>query len=140
MAAVVELKLQLQNDIKAIDPANESARSWLSQQQVSPEVSYFVSLALEELVTNCIKYGYDDTNEHIIDVLLSLTDKTLTMIVVDDGHEFDPLLAPGPDLNLPIEDRPIGGLGIHLLRQMADDITYERRENQNRLTLTKQIS
>ena len=140
MAAVGELKLQLQNDIKAIDPANESARSWLSQQQVSPEVSYFVSLALEELVTNCIKYGYDDTNEHIIDVLLSLTDKTLTMIVVDDGHEFDPLLAPGPDLNLPIEDRPIGGLGIHLLRQMADDITYERRENQNRLTLTKQIS
>ena len=125
MAAVGELKLQLQNDIKAIDPANESARSWLSQQQVSPEVSYFVSLALEELVTNCIKYGYDDTNEHIIDVLLSLTDKTLTMIVVDDGHEFDPLLAPGPDLNLPIEDRPIGGLGIHLLRQMADDITYE---------------
>ena len=95
MAAVGELKLQLQNDIKAIDPANESARSWLSQQQVSPEVSYFVSLALEELVTNCIKYGYDDTNEHIIDVLLSLTDKTLTMIVVDDGHEFDPLLAPG---------------------------------------------
>ena len=133
------LTLRLCNTMDAIAPANEAAEAWLSKQQISPEISFFISLAIEELVTNCIKYGYDDAGEHIIDIVLSVADHTLTMTVVDDGHPFDPLSVPPPDLSLAIEDRPIGGLGIHMLRELADSMTYERRDATNRLTLVKRL-
>ncbi len=133
------LTLHLGNTMDAIAPANEAAEAWLSGQQISPEVSYFISLAIEELVTNCIKYGYDDAGEHMIDIELSVADHRLTMVVVDDGHPFDPLSVPPPDLSLAIEDRPIGGLGIHMLRELADSMTYERRAATNRLTLVKRL-
>ena len=129
--------LRVRNALEAISPANEAAEAWLSAQQVSPEVSFFVGLAIEELVTNCIKYGYDDVGEHFIDIALSVSDHTLTMVVVDDGRSFDPLAVPPPDLSLAIEDRPIGGLGIHMLRELADNVTYERRNGTNRVTLVK---
>src|SRR5947208_3667670 len=131
------LTLHVRNSDEAIPPANEAAEAWLGTQQVSPDAAFLVSLAIEELVTNCIKYGYDDAGEHTVEIVLSVADHALTMVVVDDGHAFDPLAAPPPDLTLGIEDRPIGGLGIHLLRELADDVRYERRDGANRLTLTK---
>ncbi len=131
------LSLHVRNTMDAILPATEAAETWLGEQKSSPEATYLVGLAIEELVTNCIKYGYDDPAEHIIDVELSVADHRLTMIVIDDGRPFDPLAAPRPDLSLEIEDRPIGGLGIHMLRELADDMTYERRDATNRVTLTK---
>lgn len=104
------------------------------------DVSFLVSLAIEEIVTNCIKYGYDDSDAHTIEISLSLSDGLLTMVVTDDGHPFNPLEAPPPDLSLAIEDRPIGGLGIHLLRELSDEVSYDRRDGMNRLTLTKRSS
>jgi anti-sigma regulatory factor (Ser/Thr protein kinase) len=134
------LTLQVRNTVDAIAPASGAAEEWLARQRVSPDVSFLVSLAIEELVTNCIKYGYDDAREHTIHITLSVADQTLTMLVVDDGHAFDPLTAPPPDLSLEMKDRPIGGLGIHMLRKLADDVAYERRNATNRVTLTKRIS
>jgi serine/threonine-protein kinase RsbW len=133
------LTLHVRNSVDAIGPASDAVEAWLAGQAISPEVSFFVVLAIEELVSNCIKYGYDDAGEHTIDIALSLADHTLTMIVVDDGHPFDPLSAPSPDLSLAIEDRLPGGLGIHLLRELADEMAYERRDGTNRLTLTKRM-
>ena len=138
---VVEpLTLQVRNTFSAIGPASDAAEEWLSTQGISADVTFLVSLAIEELVTNCIKYGYDDAGEHTIEIILSVADQTLTMLVVDDGHAFDPLAATPPNLDLDIEDRPIGGLGIHMLRELADNIAYERRDGTNRVTLTKRIS
>jgi anti-sigma regulatory factor (Ser/Thr protein kinase) len=134
------LALQVRNTFDAIWPATEAAEKWLARQQISADVSFLVSLAIEELVTNCIKYGYDDSGEHTIRITLSRADQSLTMLVVDDGHAFDPLAAVPPDLSAEIQDRPIGGLGIHMLRELADNIEYERRDNTNRVTLTKRIS
>ena len=62
------------------------------------------------------------------------------MEVIDDGHAFNPLEAPTPDLSLAMENRPLGGLGIHLLRKLADGITYERRNGTNRVVLTKRMA
>ena len=131
------LLLHVRNAMDAIGPANDAAEAWLTEKEAPADVSFLVSLALEEVVTNCIKYGYDDEVEHTIDVSLSYSNGALTMVIADDGHEFNPLDAPPPDLSLAIEDRPIGGLGIHLLRELSDDVTYERRDGINRLTLTK---
>jgi anti-sigma regulatory factor (Ser/Thr protein kinase) len=133
------LTLQIRNTPDAIAPAGERAEVWLEQFQPSPAALHLVLLAIEELVTNCIKYAYRDADEHIVVVELNVADRNLTLTVIDDGQPFDPLAAPRPDLTLDIEDRPIGGLGIHLLRKLADTMTYERRDDTNRLTLTKPL-
>jgi anti-sigma regulatory factor (Ser/Thr protein kinase) len=124
----------------AIAPATAQAESWLAEHQVSFEAMYLASLAIEEVVTNCIKYGYDDAKDHTVDVTFSVADGALTIEVVDDGNPFNPLEAPRPDLSLAMEDRPIGGLGLHLLRELADQVSYERRDGTNRLSLTKRMA
>jgi anti-sigma regulatory factor (Ser/Thr protein kinase) len=134
------LTLHVPGTMDAIHPATVQAETWLAEHQVSFEAMYLVSLAIEELVTNCIKYGYQDANGHTIDFLLSVDEGVLSLEVVDDGNPFNPLDAPRPDLSLPPEKRPIGGLGLHLLRELADGMRYERRDGTNRLRLTKRMS
>ncbi|HVG72776.1 MAG TPA: ATP-binding protein [Vicinamibacterales bacterium] len=134
------LTLHVPGTMDAIHPATVQAETWLAEHQVSFEAMYLVSLAIEELVTNCIKYGYQDANGHTIDFLLSVDEGVLSLEVVDDGNPFNPLDAPRPDLSLPPEKRPIGGLGLHLLRELADEMRYERRDGTNRLSLTKRMS
>jgi anti-sigma regulatory factor (Ser/Thr protein kinase) len=134
------LTLQVPGTVDAIHPATVQAEAWLVEQQVSFEAMYLVSLAIEELVTNCIKYGYKDSNSHTIDFLLRVDGQILRLEVIDDGSPFNPLEAPRPDLSLPPEQRPIGGLGLHLLRELADEMRYERRDGTNRLSLTKRMS
>ncbi len=134
------LTLEVENTHEAIATATAAAEAWLGARELPVEVNFFVNLAIEELVTNCIKYGYDDDGKHTIDIVLSVSDQALTMLAIDDGHAFDPLAAPPPDMSLELEDRPIGGLGIHLLKELSDDVQYERRDGMNRLTLIKRFS
>jgi anti-sigma regulatory factor (Ser/Thr protein kinase) len=134
------LTIEVKNTHEAIAPAAAKAEAWLEAFDPSPKAMYLVPLAIEELVTNCIHYGYDDAGEHTIVITMSVADGTLTMTVEDDGHEFDPLARETPDLTVPAEDRSIGGLGIHLLRSLSDGMAYERRNGTNRLTLTKRLA
>src|SRR6185436_19483438 len=98
-----------------------------------------VNLALDELVTNVIKYGYDDADEHRIQVTVTVDGGLLTLSMDDDGKPFNPLEAPPPDLDLPIEERPIGGLGVFIVRSLADSLAYRREQGHNILTLTKKL-
>ena len=134
------LTLQVKSAVSEIPLANETASRWLAERNVSPAADYLASLAIEELVTNCIKYGYDDKNEHVIEIELKLSAGEEVLTVTDDGHPFNPLELPAPDTNLPVEDRPIGGLGIHLLRKMSDRMDYARTDGKNRLTLRKSLA
>src|SRR3954453_1156542 len=93
--------------------AIEAASRWISEQNLSRRIDYVASLSIEELVTNCIKYAYPDSEVHLIVVELQLLDTGVLLTITDDGRPFNPLEAPAPDLNLPIEERPLGGLGIH---------------------------
>jgi anti-sigma regulatory factor (Ser/Thr protein kinase) len=136
----VSITLHVRSAIEAIGPATERAEAWLAEQRVSSDAAYLARLAIEELVTNCIKYGYDDSSDHTIDIVFAVGDGALRIEVIDDGHAFNPLEVPPPDLSLAMEDRPIGGLGIHLLRALADEITYERRDRTNRLMLMKRMT
>jgi serine/threonine-protein kinase RsbW len=133
------LTLQVRNVVEAIRPASQAAEAWLDRCGLPADARFFVSLAIEELVTNCIKHAYDDAEEHSIEIVLSVTGQALTMLVIDEGQAFDASQVPPPDLSLALEQRPIGGLGIHLLRELSDGMSYERREGKNRLTLTKRF-
>jgi anti-sigma regulatory factor (Ser/Thr protein kinase) len=133
------LTIEVANCRDAIARAGGEAERWLESYQAPPQALNLVLLAIEEVVTNCIEYGYDDAGEHTIVIVLSISDGILTMNVIDDGHPFDPFTLPPPDFSLDIQDRPIGGLGIYLLRKLADHISYERRDGTNRLTLTRRL-
>jgi len=134
-----ELTLQIQASLSAVSSANETASCWLAERNAPPEVQYLANLAVEELVTNCIKYGYEDAAEHMIEVKLQISGNELALTVTDDGRPFNPLELPEPDVRLPIEDRPIGGLGIYLLRRMSDHMDYVRVAGKNSVTLRKSI-
>jgi anti-sigma regulatory factor (Ser/Thr protein kinase) len=141
MTSGATLTLDIPGTIEAIRPATEQAEAWLAGQQVSFEAMYLASLAIEEIVTNCIKYGYTgDPKAHTIHVAFSVKDRTLGIEVADDGNPFNPLDAKAPDLSLAVEDRPVGGLGLHLLRELADAVSYERRDGSNVLRLTKRMT
>ncbi len=98
-----------------------------------------INLALEEAVSNVIFYAFDDEKEHDIKIVISLENKNLSIEIIDDGKPFDPTARKQPDVSLPAEDRPIGGLGIFLIKKMMDNVTYTRHNNLNTLTLLKNI-
>jgi anti-sigma regulatory factor (Ser/Thr protein kinase) len=98
-----------------------------------------IDLVSEELFTNIISYGYTDDAEHWIETTLSLEHGTLIMRIEDDGIPFNPLEAESPDLDSSLEERCIGGLGVHFAKHFAKDVFYERCGNKNILTLKQVI-
>ena len=99
-----------------------------------------INLLLDEIVVNIISHGYDDEGEHQILVTLALENGVLAIRVEDDGRPFNPLDVPGPNLDLPIEERPIGGLGIYIARSIADQMEHQREAGRNVLTMRKRMS
>jgi len=99
-----------------------------------------LNLVIDELVTNIINYAYRDDAEHWITVIVRFEEGSLVMRVEDDGIPFNPILSEVPDCSCPVERRVVGKLGIHLARQFADGLVYERCGNRNILTLTKRVS
>ena len=104
---------------------------------MSDATLFAVNLALEELVTNTISYGFADGSEHSITISLHVDGPDLHVRMEDDAKAFNPLESEGPDLDASLADRPIGGLGIHFVRTKMDDIRYERVGARNVLTMRK---
>jgi anti-sigma regulatory factor (Ser/Thr protein kinase) len=98
-----------------------------------------INLALEEWVVNVISYAYADTAAHAIEVRLWRQSGRLCIEIEDDGRPFDPTAHAPPDTNAPLEQRKIGGLGIHFIRRTMDLMSYRRRDNHNVLTLEKEL-
>lgn len=136
---MAEISLQIDNDFAALGPVSNQVREFLCGCDAPPAAEFLTDLVIEELVTNTIKYGYDDKAAHRIHVCIEFHDGRLCIEIRDNGHAFDPLAQEAPDLTLSAEERPIGGLGIHLVRQMTDDVRYERRGDENIVTATKQF-
>ena len=98
-----------------------------------------LNLALEEVVSNIIKYAYQDKADHEIEIQFAREDNLLTVKVKDDGEEFNVLDYPKPNINATAEERDIGGLGIHFVKQLMDNVEYEYKDNKNILVLTKNL-
>ena len=97
-----------------------------------------LQVSLEEIATNVIVHGYNNTPGHVLVVSMQADDVSLTATVVDDARPYDPLAHPEVDTTLPGELRPIGGLGIHFVKNFGHP-KYERRGNQNVLTVTRPV-
>ncbi len=99
-----------------------------------------LKLSLEEVILNIINYGYKDSRTHDINVEMELKEKLLTLKITDDAAEFNPIEYPPPDMTRPIEERGVGGLGIHIMRKLMDRVEYKRQDNKNILFLSKKIT
>ena len=122
---------QIPNRLDALMGAIRELERWLAEHDASSEARYFAQLAAEELGTNIIKYGYDDQNEHQIEIRASWEKPDLYLWLEDDGHEFNPWDRPEPDPDLSLDDRKPGGWGISLIRRMSAGFDYERRHGRN---------
>ncbi len=99
-----------------------------------------VKLAIEELVTNIILYAYGEQKNQTIQIEMECQGKRLKITVTDSGIPFNPLEKKDPDLSLSLEDRPIGGLGIFLVKQLMNEVYYERSSEKNIFTMIKDLS
>ena len=98
-----------------------------------------LNLVLEEALTNIINYGYEDEHQHVIEIQFVKADGLLKISIIDDGLAYDPTAKTDPDITLSVQDRPIGGLGILLIKKIMTTVDYQRIENKNHLMLTKNI-
>jgi serine/threonine-protein kinase RsbW len=131
------LSLHVKSDIGEIEGMTQEIASWCRKQALSEELELQIDLVLDEIVSNVIRHGLKDEKEHFIDVSLSCDEHELIVQVEDDGVPFNPLENPIPDINKPIEERRVGGLGIHLVRQIMGTLAYERRDGKNCLFIKK---
>ncbi len=132
--------LRLSNHLPDLDRLAEAVEAFGESHGFPRKMIYQVRLVLDELLTNVISYGFSDDKQHEIEVEMRLAGSKLLFRIEDDAAPFDPLQANSPDLTSSVEDRAIGGLGIHLVRKLMDLVRYERREGKNRLFLEKTIS
>lgn len=99
-----------------------------------------MQVALDEIMTNIVDYGYTDGGEHEIRVRVRVLDNALEATIEDDGQPFNPLERPTPDTHAPLRERRIGGVGLHFVRNLMTDVRYDRVGDRNRLVLRKQLT
>lgn len=131
--------LEMTNDIAELENLNQAVTEFCELHGISPKVMFAVNLAVEEIVTNIISYGYTDELVHSIVLSLCLKQETLLITVSDDAAAFNPLAIPPPDLDKPLAERDAGGLGIHFVRKVMDSVEYRRDEGRNVLMLCKKL-
>jgi serine/threonine-protein kinase RsbW len=131
-------RLDVAPDIAEIARLNDWIEACCEEAGVVDDLIFKLTLALEEAVTNVIQHAFTGaTPPHRIEVALAIDAERVTAEVIDNGHPFDPSEAPEPDRAAPLEARDVGGLGIHLIRRMMDEVEYRRIAGENRLRLQK---
>lgn len=134
-----EVSVRLLNRLDEIPRLTQVVGAFAAAHHLSDDVVFALTLSLDEIVTNVVSHAYDDANEHAIDVRLRFANGAVQARVEDDGRAFNPLDVPPPDLDTPLEQRPVGGLGLHLVRSTMDTVEYSRVGDRNVLTLTRRV-
>jgi len=133
-AKAIQSRLVVRADSAAMRQVDGFVAAFVSEGGIADDEAQRILILLEELLTNLIKYGYPNRSERgQAEIVLGLDGSRLEIEFIDDGCAFDPLAAPLPNPDEPLEARPIGGLGIHLLRSLTNEVHYERR-NENNIT------
>ena len=131
--------LVLRNHVSEIGRLVDRVEAFGAEAGLPSDVTFRLTLALDEAVSNVVRHGFTDGAEHHISVRVHVADGMVTATVEDDGVPFDPHDAPVPNLDAPIEERTPGGLGVHLVKATMDDVRYRRDGGRNVLTLTTSV-
>lgn len=134
------VQLRLDSDTTKIAAVAEQIEEWANNLNLSPKDIFQVNLAIDEILTNIISYGYDNKEQHEIKLELVYAQSCLMITITDDGKSFNPLDIEMPDVKAQLEDRPVGGLGFYLVSKVMDQVTYSRESGKNVLLLTKALT
>lgn len=126
-------------DASQLAALNQFLREFWTTAGLEPARLRSFELALEEIFLNIAMYGSRPGNARRVEVSLSLDTEAVTMTVEDDGPQFDPLSLPPPDVTASLADRRVGGLGVHLVQQVMDTVSYARIAGRNRLCMSKRL-
>jgi serine/threonine-protein kinase RsbW len=137
---VIERRTTVPADAAQLPPLVQFVQSFWAAQRLPPAEAATFELALEEVFMNVVMHGASAGPLPRVEVTLGLLENRLTMMVEDNGLEFDPTSLPAPDVTASAASRRVGGLGVFLVRQMMDAVSYERVGDCNRLKMTKQLS
>ena len=129
--------LTLHNDIKQIALLPDFVDTIATRIELDHKAASNLNLALEEAISNVIMYAYPEGTDGEVSIDATVDGKNVSFVIADNGIAFDPTAKEEIDITARIDERPIGGLGIHLVRTIMDNVSYERKEEKNILTLTK---
>ena len=118
---------------------NAAFAGFAEAHSLPADVRRSVNVAIDELLANSLSHGQTGRDPCSVTVEVELDQERLTVILTDDGTPFDPFASDAPDTTLSIEERPIGGLGIHLVGKLMDQVSYQRRDGHNVVVLVKQL-
>jgi anti-sigma regulatory factor (Ser/Thr protein kinase) len=135
----MEKSIILANDISEVSRLYEFIEEVGNDFSLTPDIVFNLNLVLEEAVVNIINYAYPKEDHQHIYLSAKMRDDSIVLVLTDTGKEFDPTAAPEADVTLSADEREIGGLGIFLIRQIMNEVKYERIEGKNVLTLEKKI-
>jgi anti-sigma regulatory factor (Ser/Thr protein kinase) len=131
------MTLRLPNRLSIIGETADDIAAFLHGHGVPERAIHHLALSLDEAMTNTIAYAWPTGGTHELMLVLDVADGMVVAAVSDDGIAFDPLEVPPPDLESSLEDRPVGGLGVHFMKTLMDDVTYRREGDRNVLTMRK---
>ena len=136
---VDRVSLKLRNSLSELDTLCQKLQQVTEGLCLTNKAMFQICLAIEEIFSNIITYGYTDEEVHWIKIAISYEQGIFVIRLEDDGIPFNPLSTEEPDCECPVEQRKVGKLGIHLCKKVMDEMLYERCGNKNILTLRKDI-
>lgn len=134
-----ELELKIKNKLSDIDLVTESFMDFSLSSDIPKQIKGTVCMALDDLLTNIINYAYTDESEHEISIKVSIIDNAVVTVISDEGIPFNPFQQLSPNTDASIDEREIGRLGVYLVKQMFDQVYYQRNIGRNVVTLVKNI-
>jgi len=129
----------LPSEMSSLSIAEKQIAAIAETHSLSEDFQNQLSLVLEEVITNIVKYAYSDPSQHYIEIDLVFLPDIFRMVFSDNGISFDPTSVEKPDLEQRPEERKIGGLGIVLVRNIMDSVNYRRINHRNVLIMEKKI-
>ena len=132
-------ELRIKNQISELEKVAQFVEEIGEELGLSMELQMNLNLVMEEMVTNVIFYAYPEGEVADIELLAKSDGKELTFVLSDQGKEFDPTAKEDTDLDVNPADRELGGMGIFIVKNIMNKVTYQRMEGKNLLTMTKGI-
>ena len=140
MASAPRLRLRVPGSTDGITRAIEAFDAFRGEHAVAVAAPWQIQLALDELLSNIVKYAYADRGTGVIDLTYEIVGGECRVSITDDGAPYDPMSAPAADTTSPLESRDPGGLGVFLVRQLMDRVEYARKDGRNCLLLAVRLS
>ncbi len=135
----ISKQIVLKNTISEIRVLSNTVKAFSEENNLTSDVTHDIQLALEEIFSNIVLYAFRDQEEHQIAISFYLIHNKLVLEIIDDGIPFNPKELKTPDLEIPIEERTTGGMGIHIAKELVDEIEYFRKQNKNIIVMKKTI-